>query len=202
MPWNELVRIGDIWLTLAGAAAIAAWLAAARAWRMLCWWSLLFGAGIALVTASKIAFLAWGTGLPALDFKAISGHATGVTAVYPTLFYLVFGQRSVRARRAGIAAGLAFGALMAGLLVVLDAHSLAEAGAGWLTGLAISIGAIRTAGALALAPVAPAYGALCSGMAFVSVACLMRTFPFGYLMYRTAEILSGNGTLHSFDTCT
>lgn len=200
MPWSELVQIGDIWLTLAGAAAIAAWLVAARAWRMVFWWSLLFGAGIALVTASKIAFIAWGTGLPALDFKSVSGHATGVTAVFPTLFYLMLGRRSPPVRRAGIAAGLAFGALMGGLLVILDEHSLAEAAAGWLTGFAVSMGAIRTAGALP--PVAPPYGLLCSGLVFVSAACLMRTFPFGYLMYRTAGLLSGDATLHSFDTCT
>ncbi|MGZ8320532.1 MAG: phosphatase PAP2 family protein [Telluria sp.] len=200
MPWNELVRIGDIWLTLAGAAAIAAWLVAARAWRMVFSWSLLFGAGIALVTASKIAFIAWGTGLPALDFKAVSGHATGVTAVLPTLFYLILGGHSPPVRRAGIAAGLAFGALMGGLLVILDEHSLAEAAAGWLTGFAVSMGAIRTAGELP--PVAPPYGLLCSGLVFVAAACLMRSFPFGYLMYRTAELLSGDATLHSFDSCT
>lgn len=200
MHWSELVRIGEIWLTLAGAAAIAAWLAAARAWRMVFWWSLLFGAGITLVTASKIAFIAWGTGLPVLDFKAVSGHATGVTAVFPILFYLMLGQRSAQARRAGIAAGLASGALMGGLLVVLDDHSPAEAAAGWLTGCAVSTGAIRMAGGLP--PPAPRYGLVCSGLVFLTTAVVMRTFPFGYLMYRTAELISGNPTLHSFDTGT
>ena len=200
MPWSELVRIGDIWLTLAGAAAIAAWLAAARAWRMVFWWSLLFGAGIAVVTASKIAFIAWGVGLPVLDFKAVSGHATGVTAVFPVLFYLLLGRRRARARRTGIAAGLAFGALMGALLVNLGEHSAAEAVAGWATGFAVSMGAIRMAGAPP--PPAPPYGMLCSGLVFLVAAGLMRTFPFGYLMYRTAGLLSGDAMLHSFDTCT
>jgi hypothetical protein len=183
----ELVHIGDIPLTLAAAAAMTAWLVGARAWRMAFWWSLLFTCGIGLVGASKIAFMAWGVGLPVLDFRAVSGHATGVTAVLPTLFYLMLRHRSARARRTGVAAGLALGALMGVLLVVHGEHSASEAIAGWATGATISLGGIWMARE---PPRRPAHGLVCAGLVFVSSAWLMESVPLGYLMFRTAAFLS------------
>jgi hypothetical protein len=185
------MHVGDIELTLALAAAITAWLMAARAWRMALWWSLLFTLGIGLVGANKVAFMAWGISLHALDFKAVSGHATGVTAVFPTLFYLLLRWRGARARGAGVGAGLALGALMAVLLVVEDEHSVAEALAGWITGAAVSLGAIRMAGALPSSRTR-AHGLLCSMLVFASAAWLMHAVPHGYLMFRTAALISGN----------
>jgi membrane-associated phospholipid phosphatase len=129
--------------------------------------------------------------LHALDFKAVSGHATGVTAVFPTLFYLLLRRRGARAQGAGVGAGLALGALMAVLLVVEDEHSVAEALAGWITGAAVSLGAIRMAGALPPSR-ARAHGLLCSTLVFASAAWLMHTVPHGYLMFRTAALISGN----------
>jgi hypothetical protein len=86
---EKLVHLGDLEVVLPLAAALAAWLLAARAWRITLRWLLLFGAALGLVGITKIAFLGWGTGLQALDFKAISGHATCVTALYPFLAYIV-----------------------------------------------------------------------------------------------------------------
>ncbi|MDL2354107.1 MAG: phosphatase PAP2 family protein [Pseudomonadota bacterium] len=203
MPFlTRLVHLGDISLTLAAAAAIASALLAARAWRMAFWWSLLFGAGVGLVGASKIAFMAWGLVPPGLDFKAISGHATGVTAVLPTLLYLLLRRRGARARRAGVLAGLLLGALMGVLLVAQDEHSVAEALAGWALGAAISLASIRMDDAAAPVP-APARGAgqlALPALVFVALACLMRSFPFGYLMMRTAVFISGNASLFPWDT--
>jgi hypothetical protein len=187
LPWAELVHIGDISLTLSAAAAMTAWLIVARAWRMAFWWSLLFTCGIGLVGATKIAFMAWGGGLPMLDFRAVSGHATGVTAVFPTLFYLLLRQHGERARRAGVAAGLALGALMGVLLVVHGEHSASEAVAGWALGATISLGGIWMAGE---PPRRPAHGLVCAALVFLSAAWLMKSVPLGYLMYRTAAFLS------------
>lgn len=199
MPFlTKLVHIGDISLTLAAAAAIASWLLAARAWRMAFWWSLLFIAGIGLVGASKIAFMAWGLVPPGLDFKAISGHATGVTAVLPTVLYLLLRRRGARARRAGVAAGLLLGALMGVLLVAQDEHSVAEAIAGWALGATISLASIRMDGMPA--PARRASQLALPALVFVVLACLMRSFPFGYLMMRTAVFISGNATLFPWDT--
>lgn len=188
LPWTKLLHVGDISLMLAAAIAITTWLVAARAWRMAFWWSALFALGIGLVGASKIAFIAWGMVLPGLDFKAISGHATGVTAVLPTLFYLLL--RHHGARDAGVATGLALGALMGVLLVLQDEHSVPEAIAGWMLGAMISLGAIRMAGEPP--PPRPAHCLVCSALVFLAAAYLIRPVPFGYLMFRTAALLSGN----------
>ena len=190
MSWTRLVHIGDIELTLALAAAITAWLVAARAWRMASWWSLLFTLGIGLVCVNKVAFMAWGMTWHSLDFKAISGHASGVTAVLPTLLYLLLRQRGPRAQAAGVGAGLTLGALMGVLLVVRNDHSVAEALAGWIVGAAISLGAIRMAGALPASRARP-YGLLCSMLVFASVAWLMHAVPHRYLMRRAAVLISG-----------
>ncbi|MDB5908448.1 MAG: rane-associated phospholipid phosphatase [Massilia sp.] len=191
MPWFNLMHIGDIELTSALAAAITVWLLATRAWRMAYWWSLLFTVGIGLVGASKVASIAWGMTLHGLDFKAVSGHATGVTAVYPTLFYLLLRRRGAHGQAAGVAAGLILGALMGVLLVVANEHSLSEALAGWMTGAAVSLGAIRMAGALPPGR-AGSHGLLCSTLAFMSATWLMHAVPHGYLMFRTAAMLSRN----------
>jgi hypothetical protein len=193
MPWTRLVHIGDIELTLALAAAISAWLVTARASRMALWWTLLFTVGIGLVGASKVAFMAWGMTLHSLDFKAVSGHSTGVTAVFPTLFYLLLRRRGARAQAAGVAAGLALGALMAVLLVAENEHSAAEALAGWVTGAAISLGAIRMAGALPPSRARP-HDLLYSMLVFASAAWVMHAVPHGYLMFRTAALISGQLT--------
>jgi hypothetical protein len=189
MIWTRLLHIGDVEVTVALAAAITAWLVAARAWRMALWWSLLFTLGIGLVSVNKVAFMAWGMPWHGLDFRAISGHATGVTSVSPTLLYLLLRQRGARAQAAGIGAGLTLGALMGVLLVVENEHSAAEALAGWITGAAISLGAICMAGALPPRRARP-YGLLCSMLVFASAAWLMHAVPHGYLMIRTAVMIS------------
>lgn len=190
MPWDKLVHLGDIELTLPVAAAIGAWLLAARAWRMAFCWGLLFALGIGLVGATKVAFMAWGMSLAALEFKAVSGHATGVTAVFPTMFYLLLQHRGTRARTAALGAGLALGALMAVLLVALDEHSVAEAAAGWLLGAAVSLGTVRLAGPPP--PRNPSYGLVFCGLVLLSAAWFLRKVPLGYLMIRTAVRISGN----------
>jgi hypothetical protein len=198
MLWTKLVHLGDFPLTLSAAAALSAWLVAARAWRMAFWWSLFFVLGIGLVAATKVAFLGWGTALPALDYKALSGHAAGVTAVYATLLYLLLWHRGRRARWAGVAAGLVLGALMGVLLVAEDEHTAAEAVAGWAVGALISLGGIWKAGELP--PHSPAFGLVCAGLVFVAAISVARSVPFGWLMVRAAVFLSGNSRPFSWDT--
>lgn len=190
LPLTKLLHIGDISLILAVAAGMTAWLLAARAWRMAFWWSLLFALGIGLVGASKIAFMAWGISLPALEFRAVSGHATGVTSVFPTMFYLLLRCRSARVRTAGVAAGLVLGALMGVLLVAEDEHSASEAIAGWALGASVSLGGIWLAGGPPRQR--PAHALLCSALVFMMAASMMRHIPVNYLMFRTAKLISWN----------
>ncbi len=200
MSWMKLVHLGDLALILPAAAAMTAWMAAARAWRMAFWWSLLFALAIGLVGATKIAFLGWGGGLPAFGFRAFSGHATGVTAVFPTLFYLMLQQSSAQARQAGVAAGLLLGAAMAVLLVALGEHTLSEALAGWAMGALVSLGGIRMAGR-PLAPARPMPALACFCAAFLSAAWIMKSAPVGYWMIKAALLLSGNRRPFSWDIC-
>lgn len=197
-----LVRLGDLDLTLPLAAAAFGWLAAARAWRTAMLWGLLFGAGVMLVGVSKIVFMAWGSGLPALGFKSVSGHATGVTAVFPTLLYLLLHSAGPSLRCAGVAAGLGLGLAVGVLLVAYDFHSAAEAVAGSLLGAAISLAWIRLAGPAAMAPSPARLGWF--ALVFLAGAWLMSFAHVGWWMIRAATLLSGNHRpypLGSADTC-
>ena len=185
-----LVRLGDLDMTLPLAAAAFCWLAAARAWRTAMLWGLLFGGGVMLVGASKIAFMAWGSGLPAVGFKAVSGHATGVTAVFPTVFYLMLHGGGPALRRAAVVAGVGLGLLVGVLLVVYGFHTAAEAISGCLLGAAISLAWIRLAGADAKAPSLARLGWF--ALAFLAGAWLMTFAHVGWWMIRVATFLSGN----------
>lgn len=187
--WATLLHLGDPALTVPAALGIAAWLAALGAWRAAAAWLLLFGAALGLVGVDKLAFLGWGTGLRGIDYHAASGHAAGVTAVWPLLLALLLPGR----RRAAIGAGLALGLAMAALLVALDEHSVAEALAGW------SVGALASVAALALAGPLPARTAralpIFAGV-FLAAALPLQAAPTGYWLMRTALLLSGQ--LHPF----
>lgn len=124
------------------AAAFAAWLLLGGAWRMALWWCGLFGAGLALVIASKIAFIGWGIGIESLDFTGFSGHAMRAMAVLPVLFYLVLQNASVATRTIGVLGGLLLGLLICTSRIVLEVHSVAEAVSGGMLGTAVSLGFI------------------------------------------------------------
>lgn len=191
-----MLHLGDITLTLPVAAALAAWLLACRARHAALCWVLLYTAAIILVGASKIAFLGWGTGIPALGFKALSGHATGATAVFPTMFYLLVREHGPLLRRAAAGAGLALGAVVAVVLVAGGQHSASEAAAGWATGAGVSLAAIRCAAARP--PGQATFGLFCAVCAFAAATWLIKWAPLGYWMARAALALSGNDRLHSW----
>jgi hypothetical protein len=199
MSLINLVHLGDLSLTLPAAMAMSTWMLMMRAWRMAFWWSLLFVLGIGLVGATKIAFLGWGSGLPSLGFKALSGHATGATAVFPTLFYLLLRQQSVPLRNTGVAFGLGLGGLVGMLLVITNEHSVAEAIAGCAMGALVSLGCIHLAGEVPLRPPACRYAG--SALVFVVSAWIMKSAPVGYWMIKAAFVLSGSDRLHSWDGC-
>lgn len=195
----RLLHLGDLELTLPLALAAGMWLLAARAWRAAAAWTLLYAGAMALVGGSKVAYLGWGQDIAVLDFKAFSGHAAGVTAVYPVLGYLLC--RPVgRGLALGLAgAGLALGLVMTVVLVGQDEHAAAEAATGWLLGACASIGTIYVAEPRGVAP-GPA-SALCGVAAFLASAWLMQSAHVGYWMVKLAMALSGNAQPYSWDTC-
>lgn len=196
MSWSHIIHLGDLPLTLAAAAAMTVWMVCAGVWRLAFWWSCSFFLAIGLVAASKVAYIAWGAYALAPDFRALSGHATGVTAVAVILFYLLSGRRPATLGHLGVVAGLALGALMALLLVVHDEHSIAEAAAGWAVGALAGVGAIRLAGEAP--PRQARQGLAWSAAVFVGTVMLFRHVPIGYLMWRAARLVARHaGTLAS-----
>lgn len=195
IAWLPLVQLGDLALILPAGAAIGAWLLAWRAWRMAACWSVLFALAIGLVGASKIVFMGWGGGIEQLSFKALSGHAAGVAAVFPTLFYLLLHGAGARLRAAGIGAvlGLGLGLLVATLLVLMHEHSMAEALAGWATGALASVASIRWGGPLP--PPRPLPGLVWFALVFATAAWLMQSAHVGWWMIKAARLLSGNDKL-------
>lgn len=198
MNFAVLLELGDIAMTAPAAAAISTWMLAARAWRLALRWGLLFAFGIALVAASKIAFLGWGAGVPALQFRAISGHATGVMAVYPVLFYLLLQRCPPALRALGTVLGIGLGVLVAALLVLLCEHSAAESLAGCALGAGVSLGGIRLAAQLRATRAWP--GLACAALMFTGAAWLMGFVPAGWWLIKAARLLSGNSAVHAFES--
>ena len=195
----QLLHLGDIELTLPLAVATGVWLLAARAWRAAAAWTVLYGGTIALVGGSKIAYMGWGIDIAVLDFKAFSGHAAGVTAVYPVLGYLLCRPAGRSAGLAAAGAGLALGLVMAVALVGQDEHAVAEAAAGWLLGACASVGTVYQSEPQGVAP-GPA-AALCAVALFCVSALLMQSAHVGYWMIKVALALSGKTRPYSWDTC-
>jgi hypothetical protein len=199
MHWSELFHLGDLSLTVPAAGAIAAWLLAARAWRAALGWCLVFGLALMLVAATKIAFLGWATRVPALDFKAVSGHAASFSTVFPTLVFLLLRPYRTRLRLLGAAATLALGGLVAAALVHAGEHTAAEAIAGWLIGAGASVCAIYLVGDVAAPPAGKAV-LLCAA-ACIGIAWALKRAPLGYWMVKVALALSGNTHPTPWDHC-
>lgn len=127
--------------------AIGIWLAADGNWRLAWRWSLLFGAGMALVVATKVAFIGWGIGLSSVEFAGISGHAMRAGAVLPVAFFVIL--KNVRSpwRDCGVVAGVALALLVSVSRVIVRAHSVSEVVCGSLLGLLLAFAFIRYAGA-------------------------------------------------------
>jgi hypothetical protein len=199
MSWSSLYHLGDLSLTLPAAGAIAAWLLAAHAWRAVLVWGAAFGLALALVAATKIAFMGWDTGMPALHYQALSGHATGFTAVCPTACYLLAQRygRLARATAAGVA--LVLGAVVAAALVHAGEHSPAEAIAGWAIGAGTFLLGVHLASPMPAPPFGQA--ATVALLAFALTAWTIRSLPIGYWMIKLALALSGNHAPFSWDRC-
>jgi hypothetical protein len=194
----KLINVGDPGAMIPAATAIAAWLFAARPRRLALYWALLFGCGMALVAASKVAFLAWGIGIPALDLKALSGHATQTAAVAPVLCYLLLHSQTRAVRAAGILLGFAFAGVMGVLLAVCGYHSLSESAVGCILGAAVSIGFLWLFRKYEASPNNPVV--LPAAIAAFLAAWLCWSPAFERLICKLAVDLSEHGTTCSYQT--
>lgn len=139
ISWSGITHFGDVAITSLIALAIAAWLLAEDEKRLALWWSVLFGAGLGVVVATKMAFIGWGIGIRSLDFTGFSGHTMRSAAVMPVLFYLLLQRMPPVARYSGALLGLGFGALIGVSRLAVRAHSVSEVVTGWILGAAVSI---------------------------------------------------------------
>jgi membrane-associated phospholipid phosphatase len=188
--WSRITVLGDVIVTLPAAAAIVIWLCSGQAWRVTAWWIGLFGTGMAIVVATKIAFIGWGVGISSVDFTGISGHAMRASAVLPVLGYLITQNASARAQRAGILSGFAFGVLITVSRVMVGAHSTSEAVTGEILGSLVAFAFIAIAGQM----VTPAVnrwlvGASAAGLVWMSSG---EPAPTQELLTEFALVLSGH----------
>ena len=133
--WSHLSALGGLNVTAILALAIAAWLVAARCWRLALAWCLLFAGALALAAASQMAFLGWGAGIRVLEFTGFSGHATRAAAVFPVALFLLLEKGDARLRSGAALAGAFLAIAVAAARVKVGAHSASEALAGCLLGL-------------------------------------------------------------------
>lgn len=140
--WLAFTKLADTNFTMPLAALLAVWLAAARAWRPALCWCLLFGFGIFLVAATKIAYVGWGIGIAAIDFKGFSGHAMRAMSIAPAFLYVLLQDQGKRKVTLGVLAGLLFGLMIGISRLALGVHSVSEVITGLLLGAIISLGFI------------------------------------------------------------
>ena len=189
ISWMTIIDIGHTAVMVPAAGAIAVWLVAARAWRQALCWCLIFAAGLGLVALSKIGFLGWGLELPAIGFKALSGHAWRATAVVPVLFFVVLQGVPVRWRTAGVVLGILLSTGISALLVMFRFHTVSEVVASSILG--VSAGAVYMRRATTLpAPRASAWAAPVSLLAFL-VVCGLKPSSISHHLVDVALFLSG-----------
>lgn len=139
MWWHWLSVIGSMAVTGPIGVAIVVWLLAGKSWRLTAIWLALFGAGMALVVATKMAFIGWGVGVASVEFAGFSGHAMRAAAVFPVAGYLATRSMSAPAARyIGTALGVLLAVLIAISRVYVRAHPPSEALTGCLLGLAVA----------------------------------------------------------------
>ncbi|UGQ48891.1 phosphatase PAP2 family protein [Massilia endophytica] len=136
--WSALSVLGSLAVTGPLGVAIALWLLAGRSWRLTLSWLLLFGAGMAMVVATKVAFIGWGVGIPEVKFAGLSGHAMRACAVFPVAFYLAFRRAQPAWRRGAFAVGVLLAVLISFSRLPVLAHSASEVVLGGAVGFAVA----------------------------------------------------------------
>ncbi|MGJ7510463.1 phosphatase PAP2 family protein [Variovorax sp. GT1P44] len=137
--WYSVTWFGDSGFLLPAALWIAVWLGIRSSTRpSAALWVILFGLGASLIAATKIAFLGWGIGSPALNFTGFSGHTALSASVWPVACWLAASRWDHRARVAAASFGLLFAVLIGLSRLAIYAHSKSEVAAGFALGVSIS----------------------------------------------------------------
>jgi membrane-associated phospholipid phosphatase len=132
--WSYFTKLADTNVLMTLAFLLAAWMACLRRWREAALWLFLFCGGLAVVAATKIAYIGWGIGIASLDFTGVSGHAMRAAAVAPVISLLAVQHRSRTAIIMALLAAIAFSIAIAVSRLVLHQHSISEVLSGLLLG--------------------------------------------------------------------
>ena len=135
--WHLLSGLGNLAVTTSLMLIIAVWLLTTHVWKTALIWCALYGTAMIIVLITKIAFIGWGIGIESLDFTGISGHATRASVVLPVLFYLA--MQTIGRPSFGALIGIVISGLVAVSRVMVGAHSISEAAAGYVFGCCIGL---------------------------------------------------------------
>ena len=138
--WHLISRFGDAALLLPCAALLLLSLCHRGEWRAARDWCLAFAAAAGLTLASKLAFIGWGIGVPALDFTGFSGHSMMAASVLPVLLHRLAPGRRPRLGWIAATLGASLALLVGYSRLPLGAHSLSEVVGGLALGFAVSGG--------------------------------------------------------------
>jgi membrane-associated phospholipid phosphatase len=144
--WHLLTRFGEIQIILPAALLVIVLLSRRAETKPLAvWWFGALAVAVLATTASKVAFIGWGMGIPELDFTGFSGHAMIASAVYPLLIATLTSRLPPMGQRWAVAAGFVLALLVGISRVEIGVHSVSEVVAGLLLGGAVSVIAIAKA---------------------------------------------------------
>jgi membrane-associated phospholipid phosphatase len=189
ISWAVFTKLADTNFTMPVAALLACWLAGARAWKPFFQWCFLFGTGIFLVLATKIAYVGWGIGIAAIDFKGFSGHAMRAATLAPPIAYFLTQRQTFHVRQIGLLIGVAFAVAICISRLVLGVHSISEAITGLVLGLMIPFSFILICNQKPVIARNP--GVLAIGLIILLPALAAKPAPTSSWIERTAIHLAG-----------
>jgi membrane-associated phospholipid phosphatase len=190
--WTYFTKLADTNVMMPLAFLLAAWLACLQRWREAVLWLLLFCGALAIVAATKIAYVGWGIGIASLDFAGISGHAMRAAAVAPVFACFALRKRTPAAVALALGAGIAFGILIAISRLVLHQHSVSEVVSGVLLGSATAFAFLSLRLTRRILPWNIAVVAVCLLIVFAGL--MAKPAPTERLIVRIALYLSGRDT--------
>ena len=186
--WIEITRLGESGLLMPIAALMFLGFIFV-ATRLGIYWAALFGLGVLVVVASKIAFLGWGIGVQSLNFTGFSGHTMLAASIYPTIAWFCVTPTRPRLRVGLFITALLFAALIGWSRIEVNAHSGSEVITGYLLGAAVAASFIALSGkqAKAMIPLWPiAFAFLVFGYLGIG-----RITPSHQIIVRVALAISG-----------